>query len=131
MFQRLGDDLLPVTWENGCFYALPHFPQLKLPITAQPGLTFPEKIPLAAVYLLDKGPVIHIEAAGPASAALTLASHSVAARLFDRQLLGAHLDFCAQAAKAASVRRLIYPRIFAELPAVWQALQADQGELHG
>ena len=129
--QRVGDDILPVTWENGALFALPRFPQLKLPITAQPGLTFPEKIPLAAVYLLDKGSSIRIEAAGPAAATLTLASHSVAARLFDRQLLGAHLDFCAQAAKAASVRRLIYPRIFAELPAVWQALQADQGELHG
>ena len=120
---------MPVTWENGALFALPRFPQLKLPITAQPGLTFPEKIPLAAVYLLDKGPVIHIEAAGPASAALTLASHSVAARLFDRQLLGAHLDFCAQA--AAAVRRLVYPRIYAELPAVWQALRADLGEWHG
>ena len=128
--RRLGDDILPISLENGGLCALPHFPQLKLPVERQPGLNFPEKLALSAIYLLEEGPQIAFEALKPASAALTMASHSVAARLFDRALLSAHLDFCIQVALAAPVRRLVYPRFYAELPAVWQALQIDLAGLH-
>ena len=123
--QRLGDDLLPIDWENGGLGVRPRFPQLKLPVNSQPGLSFPERLPLAAVYLLEEGPIIRIEPLSPASAALTLAAHSVAARLFDHALLEAHLDFCARAASLVPVRRLTYPRFYTELPAVWRALYAD------
>ena len=128
--RQLGDDILPVALENGALQVLPHFPQLKLPPDRQPGLNFPESLPLSALYLLDEQPAISFEPHSPASAAMTLASHSVAARLFDRDLLSAHFDFCTQAGSGVPVRRLSYPRIYAQLPAVWRALQADLEGLH-
>ena len=56
---------------------------------------------------------------------LALVSHTVAARLFGKDLLAQHLAFCAQAAAQMPVRRLAYPRRFDTLPRVRDALAAD------
>ncbi len=123
--RRAADDILPVTWQDRRLSARPHFPQLKLPGDQQPGPGFPDKLPLAALYLLDEQPTISIEALGPGDSTLVLAGHTVAARLFDRQLLSRHFEFCSQVAAIIPIRRLAYPRIRSELPALWQALQDD------
>jgi hypothetical protein len=123
--RRVADDILPVAVQDGRSYAFPHFPQLKLAIHQQPGLSLPEKLPLAVIYLLDEKPAPSVEAIGPGNSALLLAGHSVAARLFDRQLLSRHFDFCSLAGSILAVRKLAYPRVRSELPSVWQALQAD------
>jgi len=123
--RRVSDDILPVMWEDGKLYALPHFPQLKIPQHQQPGLGFPQKLPLMAVYYLDEQPAISIKGLGSGNSALLLAGHTVAARLFDRQLLSNHFSFCGQAAAGISVRGLAYPRQWTELPWVLQALKDD------
>lgn len=113
--RRVADDILPVRLEAASA-ALPHFPQLKLP--AADG--YPSAAPLAlrfgALIELDRRPPGAADAAAPprlerlhgAAAALSLARATVAARLFDEALLGAHLAACAAAAPALVVARLSY-----------------------
>jgi hypothetical protein len=127
--QRVSDDILPIALEDGAVQALPHFPQLKLPPEEQPGLHLPEWLPLSALYLLDEQPELSISAYGQKEAALGLIRHTVAARLFDRELLARHLAFCGQASAVLPVRRLAYPRRFDALPDVWQAVKDDLAAL--
>lgn len=128
--QRAADDILPVAWQDGCLVSLPHFPQLKISTERQPGPKMAEKMPLTALYLLEESPDVSLEAVGSGSAAVLLAAHTVAARLFDTRLLTEHLTFCTRAA-SIPLRRLAYPREVTALPLVWQALQEDLTALHG
>jgi hypothetical protein len=127
--RRVADDILPVGFDDRQAWALPRFPQLKLPIRQQPGAVLPERLPLAAVFLLDEQPTLSIEPLRPGNSALLLAGQTVAARLFDRQLLARHLDFCIQAAPLMAARRLAYPRRLDGLPEVWKALQSELAAL--
>ena len=52
-----------------------------------------------------------------------LIRHTVAARLFDKPLLAAHLDFCAEAAARIPVWRLAYPHRRDVLPQVRDAIR--------
>lgn len=105
--------------------ALPHFPQLKLPDDLQPSRLVPERMPLRVVYVLETGDPIAVHATQPGAAAVALAAQTVAARLFGRDLLARHLDFCAAIARRVPVRRLVYPRHFDQLPAVRAVLATD------
>jgi hypothetical protein len=132
-FNLLADDILPISWEsgelNGELQARPHFPQLKLPPDRQPALSQPELLPLRRLYLLssttetDNG--VLIEPLSVQEATLAFVRHTVGARLFDRQLLERHLDFCARAALTVSICRLVYPRRRQSLPEVRRAIWAD------
>jgi hypothetical protein len=123
--RRVADDILPVALESRRLSALPHFPQLKLPIDQQPGPALPERLLLSVLYLLEPQATISVEPLGPGNSALLLAGHTVAARIFDRQLLSRHFTFCSRAAADIPVRRLAYPHEQAGLPGVWDALQND------
>ena len=79
---------------------------------------------------MNEQPAISVEALGPGDSALVLAGHTVAARIFDRQLLSRHFGFCSQAASDLPMRRLAYPRIRSEMPVVWKALKADLAVLY-
>lgn len=128
-WRGLADDVLPVTPESDGLEVLPHFPQLKILPEAQPAVGQPERMPLQAIYLLsapEAGQAApEIQALSTREAMLALVRHTVAARLFDRELLARHMSFCATAAARIPVRRLTYPRQLAFLPQVRDALGAD------
>lgn len=128
-WRHAGDDVLPVELTPDGVQALPHFPQLKFPPDAQPWLGLPDRMPLRAAYVIaPPDPArreIAVEALSQQEAALALVRHTVAARLFDRELLANHLAFATQAAQRIPVRRLLYPRDYALLPRVAAAIEAD------
>jgi hypothetical protein len=113
---RVADDQLPVVLEMSP-RALPHFPQLKL----APGEWYPSdasaSLPLAMVVAAarevtppdDSTFEPRLERLDATTACLLLASATVAARLFDRDLLERHLRACAAASQRLQVCRLTHP----------------------
>jgi len=134
---RLADDVLPCEANGGSLDALPHYPQLKLAPAEQYAAGRPPRVPVVAIYLLDGVPPA--EADGPATfaalaprdALVTIAAHTVAARLFDAPLLESHLAFCDAAAAAVPVRRVRFPRRLEALPELAAAVAADAAALAG
>jgi hypothetical protein len=129
-WQRIADDILPITAGPAGLTASPHFPQLKLPPKARPSCDLPAQIPLAAVYLLE--PVaaedhdesaVRIEPLSRYQATIALIGHTVAARLFDKTLLTRHTDFCADAAVPAY--RLTYPHRYDLLPQIASMIEEE------
>ena len=122
-WRRLADDLLPVALGPAGAEARPRFPQPGIAGAAAAAL--PERLPLAAVYVLagPAGEVAITPLAGRAGA-LALVRHTVAARLFAADLLARHLEHAAAVAAAAPVRVLTYPWTEGALPAVAAALAA-------
>jgi hypothetical protein len=105
-WHQLADDLLPVTLvpDSPDVTALPHFPQLKLPVHTQPALGMPEQMPLAAVYVLEQ----------------TLLGQD-----------GVEITPLGwQDATVSVVRRLAFARRYERLPAVRAALAADLKAVH-
>jgi hypothetical protein len=120
-WQRIGDDLLPVSLENSTMQARPHFPQFKLEPTAQYPLTCPAYIPLQRIYLLtpeepDSDCGLSAEPLTTTEATLALIRHTVAAKLFPGQLLHRHLLFAAKASSRVPMYRLRYPKALVWLP---------------
>jgi len=122
-WQLVADDILPVAAAAQGLDVLPHFPQLKMPPDRQPAEGQPERLPLAAIVLLDEtrapdGAEIGAERLRSSQGMLALVRHTVAARLFDQALLARHLGFCADAALMVPVWRLGYPHRRELLPRV-------------
>ena len=129
-WQRLADDILPLELGSERPHALPHFPQLKLAPEEQMRLESPERVPLAAVYVLDTtegdaAEPVRIKSLPPHAAAAALVRHTVAGRLFPPAVLERHLTFCTTVAGQVPVRVLNYPRRFNILAAVREALADD------
>jgi len=148
-WQRLADDVLPVApAADGGLDAWPEFPQLKLAAEAQyvADGSRPERVPVAAIYLLDafnattadSAPTaatapaetaaadeVMITAVSPRDAVLTLVAHTMAGRLFAPDLAVRHFAFCAAAAAAVPLKHLRYPRRMEALDAVAEALARD------
>ncbi len=130
VIRRISDDILPV--ENGPerLLALPHFPQIKLPPDQQVPVGTPERLPLAAIYVVNTSQPIaskelQITPLSLSRATRALLRQTVASRLFPPQLLERHLSFCADAAGRVPVRSLSYPKRRPWLPRVCEALLAD------
>jgi hypothetical protein len=131
-WRLLADDLLPVAAapDGGSILALPHFPQLKLPMDRQPAPSLPEQMPMEAIYVLGMPPhgeqdTIEIEPLSRRDALVTLVRHTMAGCLFDRDLAAQNLAFAADVASRVPIRRLAYPRRYEILPRVRDALAAD------
>lgn len=110
-FSRIADDQLPVRLEAAPL-ALPHFPQLKLDESEQYPAGAPNRLRLERVIEIEHGegiPAVEVEALKPVEASLALARATVAARLFDADLLRRHLDGATLAARSLPVHRLRYP----------------------
>lgn len=120
-----SDDILPIMLMNGSLFALPQFPQLKLPSSSQPAQYLPKKLPLSKIYLLKEQPSVVFESLSASQTALTLISHTVAARLFDEQLLSKHFEFCGQISSQVQLQTFAYPRVYSQLPNVVGELLAD------
>jgi hypothetical protein len=128
-WRPLADDVLP--FEHGAegVDALPHFPQLKLPPDRQPALGQPERLPLAALYVLaEPADEVALEPLSPRDAALALVRHTVASRLFAPELLARHLQFCGEVARRVKVRRVHYPRRWEALAGVQELIESDVRE---
>ncbi|HEX5717661.1 MAG TPA: hypothetical protein VF179_15995 [Thermoanaerobaculia bacterium] len=102
-----ADDLLAVEG----ILALPHFPQLKLGTAAMSAILGLEpRYPLLGLYELTSAEAVGTEALPPASAAALLLRHTIAGRLFAKDLLAEQLDFAAGLAGRVPVGRLRVPR---------------------
>ena len=102
-----ADDLLAIEGAT----ALPHFPQLKLGPAAMAGiLGLQPRYPLLGLYELAPGERVGIEDLPALSAAALLLRHTIAGRLFAKDLLAEQLDFAAGLAGKVAVRRLRVPR---------------------
>ena len=125
-WQRIADDVLPVELGKESAVALPHFPQLKLPVNEQVGEDCPQRLPLEAIYVIeasDHAVGVSWHPLDNKMATLALLSHTVAARLFDANLLRRHLSFCVEVAACVPVRRLVYPHRLESLSAVQTLLE--------
>jgi hypothetical protein len=132
-WQRIADDILPITASPAGVTASPHFPQLKLPLKAHPSPDLPAQIPLAAVYLLerpdpedDDQTAVRLEPLSRYQATLALIGHTVAARLFDKTLLARHTHFCADA--VVPVYRLTYPHRYELLSQIAALIEEAGGD---
>lgn len=130
---RIADDVLPVSLGKTAAAARPRYPQLKLPPVGQPSLGCPESLPLASVYLLDPRepssgggvPAVRCTPLTSREAAVALLSHTIAARLFDRDLLEHHLASCSGAATYLPLQRLSFVRSLEHLPRMVAALDRE------
>lgn len=109
---RITDDILPISVETGVD-AWPRFPQLKLPSRTWFQPSIPERIRVNRVFLLkraaeDDVPGLQLRPRG--KAVQSLISHTAGARLFDQQLLAAHMSFVKRVAEIVPVYELTVPR---------------------
>jgi hypothetical protein len=129
--RRASDDILPLKLDSDQPTAQIDFPQLKLAPDQQPCLSGPSSLPLRALFLLraptDASPqrAVRVERLGARDSLLALIRHTVAARLFDAELLERHLTFSAAVAGRIPVWRLSYPREPASLPRLAKAIASE------
>ena len=122
--QLVVDDVLPVTLTDSGLTCWPHFPQLKLPLDAQPGPFLPESLPVGHICLLDKADDVSLHPVSSSEATQILLRHTAGTRLFPPTLLSKHLAFCAQTAGKIQLSRLTYPRRMDALPSVKTLLES-------
>ncbi len=127
-WRRAGDDIMPVTRIDNNLCALPRFPQLKISTENQPAPGLPKSLKIHAIILLSKNPElaapVHLSPISESTATLALSRHSVAARLFARDLLKEHLSFCAWVSKYSQVIRMDYPHSLDKLKDVQRHLES-------
>jgi hypothetical protein len=126
-WRLVADDILPVSLGLGRVTAWPRFPQLKLPVQAQPGPGMPENLPINKVCVLmeaglDEVPALQRQPAGQSVQAFL--GHTAGTRLFSPELLAKHLAFCSLAAGQVPVYGLAYPRRREVLPKVKELLES-------
>jgi len=126
VWQRIADDILPVSLGEGGLIGWTHFPQLKLSAENQPSLYLPENVLINHIYLLDPdnsafSPTL-IELSRDETVRILL-GNTAGSRLFTPELLAGHLAFCAHAARQVSAYRLSYPHRRDILPAVRELLE--------
>jgi hypothetical protein len=125
-WRRAADDILPVTLNSSGVDVWPSFPQLKLPMNAQPGSSLPECIPLDRVFVLtsaDLNASPQLQLLPKSKAAQILLSHTAGTRMFDSLMLARHLAFVTQVAAQIPTYQLIYPHRRDALPIVNELLE--------
>ena len=130
LWERLTDDILPLTATDGSIEAEPRFPQLKLPGGAQLPPGDSDRHTLSALYQLvpptaGAGGQVRSQRVGPAQAMAVVASQTVSAKLFSPGLLDSHLAFCHEIAARVPVRLLTYPRRLTAVAAVSELLRSE------
>lgn len=123
----VADDMLPTAIVGNELRVLPHFPQLKVPMKAQPGLSLPEYLPLDNICILtpaarDATPELYL--LPPRLAVQALLGHTAGTRMFTPQMLGKHLSFCSQVATQVPVYQLSYPHRKEALPQIKELLES-------
>ena len=120
IWQQLADDILPMSFTGGkgsCPILLPDYPQLKL---AQAQVKVRPNADLALDYLLRLNPEpadeVEFVELNRKDAMLQIVRHTVAAKLFDRNIMKQHADFAKQVSKQVPVLQISYPRKKKQLP---------------
>jgi hypothetical protein len=124
--RRVADDLLPLELSGGAARALPRYPQPGVARLGELASAEPTAMELAGIYLLSQEATdIEVRKLSRRQAALGLVRHTVAARLFDHELQGRHLEACAKLTRRLPVRALAYPRRLEMLPSVIAAIEGN------
>jgi len=126
-WRLIADDIMPIQLNADGLSLLPHFPQLKLPMNAQPAIGLPEQIPLKYICVLthaEPNQMPELQRISTAQTVQALISHIAGTRMFNAALLAKHLDFSAQAARQVPAYRLITPHRRDTLPFVMELLEA-------
>ncbi len=126
---RVADDVLPLHLAGRGVVVDPFFPQPKLQPHEQfvrPSDSGP--LILTAVCLLEPAAgdgTVRLQRTRGVEAVAIVAGNTMGARLFDRQLLDAHLSFSAAVAATVQVYRLQFPRQLSVAPQVIARIAAD------
>ncbi|MBI5351808.1 MAG: hypothetical protein HZB50_04140 [Chloroflexi bacterium] len=125
-WRLVADDILPVIMDVNGLNILPHFPQLKLSVNAQPGVGLPERLPLRYICVLaqanaDQMPELH--ELSTAQTVQALLGHIAGTRMFTPSLLARHLEFSTRSARKISAYKLIHPHRRDTLPRVKEFLE--------
>ena len=126
--KRIADDIVPITFIDNLLFALPRFPQLKLPNKQQYHLSKPSKVNISAIYLLKKDnrkKSVDTHDFEPYQRILSLISNTVASRLFDKELNQQHLEFCNQISSLIPINIISYPHKLDILPEVKNRISED------
>jgi hypothetical protein len=121
-----ADDILPVTSGADGVVAWPRFPQLKLPMQAQPGPGLPEQLSISKVFVLKDARLYDMPALQriPSTQAIQMyLGHTAGTRLFDPNTLAKHLAFCSLAAENVPLYRLTYPHRWEGLRIIKELLE--------
>ena len=124
-WQLVADDILPLKDENG-LQVLPRFPQMKLPLDAQPGVDLPEHLPLKYLCVLEPAEAESMPVLQKMTAAQTgqaFLGHIAGTRMFNAELLDKHLQFSTQAAAQVAAYKLFYPHRNDALPLAKELLE--------
>lgn len=125
-WQRLADDMLPVTRNGEGWSVRPHLAQPKLAPDEQYPADAPADVPLAAVVELARGPAVQWAPYDAGTTTRLLLAATVATRTYTAPMLAAHLDFCAASGRAVAAGSLVAGRLtMAERP---QAISASVHE---
>ncbi len=125
-WQLVADDILPINLNASGASIFPHFPQLKLPTNAQPGIDLPENLPLKYICVLthaEPGEMPDLQKISTAQTVQSLLSHTAGTRMFNPALLAKHLEFSTQAAKQIPAYQLIHPHRRDTLPLIKEFLE--------
>ena len=131
-WNRITDDILPLSMGTVNAIGMPHYPQYKLPVSQHyPGSDAGE-LPIRAAFALDPQPAAINEIAcyrlTRAEGAATLARHTVASRLFPADLSRQHLSFCAKLSAMVPVYRLSFPQSTKWLPQIRETVEKTVAE---
>jgi hypothetical protein len=125
-WRLVADDILPVIMDTGVAKVLPYFPQLKLPMDAQPCVDLPDQLPLKHVCILvpaDRSQAPDLRKVTPAYGVRALLGHTAGTRMFDAPLLTKHLEFCTRISDFNSFYELSYPHRKDALPEIGRILE--------
>ncbi len=123
-WNRICDDVLPVTVTNELVQAWPHYPQLKLAPVEQYDIELTTNLPVSNVFLLNHQASLTRESKtglrrlNKIEIATAIIRHTVAAKLFSPELLEKHLQFAAVVADTSNVFALRYPMNLKLLPKI-------------
>ncbi len=126
-WRLVADDILPVNIDSKGLNVLPHFPQLKLSMQAQPGPALPGQLPLGKICALVSAEADAMPELGqipPSLAIQMLLRHTAGTRMFTPEMLGKHLSFCSLAAGQIPVYQLTYPHRKEALPEIKELLES-------
>lgn len=123
--QRLADDILPCCLADETVNALPRFPQLKLPASAQWGMDSPSRLPLGMLLFLDPLPAgqsVELIRLSPIDAIKRLSEQTVAITLYAPEMRERHLDFAIKLCQRLPVFLLRNPHEAAALPLIFEQI---------
>lgn len=128
-WSRISDDILPMRLSGGAtLRCRADYPQLGLDVENRPPSGGAAEWPVCRCFVLAPPGVgdrnVGTLPLGHSEAALALVRHSVACRLFAKDLLEKHLHFCSRVSEQVAIARLGYPWTQGSIPRVGELLES-------